>query len=170
MRVLILILLFVLVIFSYGKEPGTPFDYYFEKSSSKYGLNSKLLKAICYAETGLHPYAIAVSRKGKVIKSYFPKSLNEAKAILSRLKTLPGSFNFDVGLCQISRAEMEVLGVPPERLLHPRLNIDFAAYILKKKIIRNGYTWKAVSSYNGSKNYHERIIGILKKWGVIHER
>lgn len=163
----LVVLLFSGFLVSYAEEPVTPYDHYFKKSSLKYGINSKVLKAICYVETGLHPYAIGVSKDGRVIRSYYPKSLKEAKNILLELKALPGRVNFDVGLCQISRMEMEILNVSPEALLDPKSNIDFAAYVLKRKILKKGYTWEAVSSYNGGKNYHEKVFKVLRKWKVI---
>ena len=167
MRALMFFLLLGVFLLSYAQEPQTPYDSFFRKSSIKYGLNSKVLKAICYVETRLNPYAIGLSRKGKVIKSYFPKSRTEAKIILSRLKTLPEDFNFDVGLCQISRAEMRALKIPPEALLNPKNNIEVAAYILKRKILRKGYTWKAISSYNGRRDYYEKVIKVLREWKVL---
>jgi len=150
----------------FAQEPVTKFDYYFKKSAYKYRINSKVLKAICYNESGFNPFAIAVSKKGKVVKSFLPKDKEEALRILQRLKK-EKNINYDVGLCQINRKEIEELRIKPEALLKPRVNIEVAAFILKRKILKRGYNWRAVSSYNGSETYYKKIIKTLKRWKLI---
>ncbi len=142
------------------------YAYCFQEAASFYGIHSSLLYAIAKVESSFHPYAINVNMKGKSLKSYYPRSKEEALYIIKELERR-GYNNYDVGIGQINSRNIKRYNLRIEDLLDPCYNLYMAAFILRKNIDTYGYNWKAVYKYNGNPSYAWKIYKELKKMEVV---
>ena len=100
-----------------------------------------LLNAIGIQESGMNPLAVNVAGK-----AHYPASRAEAVRIIQEAQAAGKSF--DVGMFQINSWWMERFDIPPESLLDPAINRQWALFILGDEIARHGLNWKAVGKYH----------------------
>lgn len=82
------------------------------------------------------------------------------------LKNTNGSV--DVGLMGINSsnfAELKSKGIDPKRLREPCVNVIAGGYLLKKKVMKHGYNWRAVGAYHS-----ETPVHMLKYMGFIQRK
>lgn len=99
-----------------------------EEAGRAYGVDPWLLYAIAHVESGMNPYAVNASHKGKT-----------------------GSV--DIGLMQINSRNLRALaaeGYAPGSVWDPCVNIHMGARILRENFDRYGTSWEAVGAYNAS--------------------
>ena len=100
-----------------------------------------LMEAIARQESAMNPLAVNVAGKG-----HYPASREEAMRIIRQAQAAGKSY--DVGLCQINRYWIDKYSIPPESLLDPEINRQWATAILEDEIARHGLNWKAIGKYN----------------------
>ncbi|NVO04666.1 MAG: lytic transglycosylase domain-containing protein [Rhodoferax sp.] len=96
-----------------------------EGAAERYGVNPHVLYAIAAQESSLNPSAVHQNADGSQ----------------------------DIGLTQINSKwlpHLSKLGVTPENLSDPCVNMHVGAYLLSLKMIRLGNTWEAVGSYHSN--------------------
>lgn len=143
---------------------ATTYDDYFRYAAARYAVPYNLLLSIGEHESRLNPWAVNIEGR-----SYYPKSKEEALALIAKNQ----GKSYDLGLMQINVWWYKRLGVTPEMVLHPEINIILGAYILGESIAVWDLTWKAVAAYHTppDKNptravdYAKRIWSIYKKKG-----
>lgn len=123
------------------QNTARPFLHLFEKSSSRWGPPSKILRSIAAQESSYQPWCVNVEGK-----DYYPKTRNEALAIIHQAER--ENRLYDVGLMQINRYWLRYLGLKPEIVVEPSINVHIAAWILSKEIQKYGFNWKAIGSYH----------------------
>lgn len=126
-------------------------------------LHPALLRAIIYAESRNHPFAIGWTDETGSRHSQFPPTEQAAHRLMQTLQQR--GQQFDAGLGQISStnhgAITELLGIQPEQLFEPCQNLTAAKHILQEQILRHGRTWQALAGYNGS-------VGSTKYIAIVH--
>lgn len=126
-------------------------------------LHPALLRAIIYAESRNHPFAIGWTDETGSRHSQFPTTEQAAHRLMQTLQQR--GQQFDAGLGQISStnhgAITELLGIQPEQLFEPCQNLTAAKHILHEQILRHGRTWQALAGYNGS-------VGSTKYIAIVH--
>jgi soluble lytic murein transglycosylase-like protein len=100
-----------------------------------------LMEAIARQESGMNPLAVNVAGK-----DYYPATREEAMRIIRQAQAADKSY--DVGLHQINRYWIDKYSIPPESLLDPEINRQWATAILEDEIIRHGLNWKAIGKYH----------------------
>lgn len=143
---------------------AAPYDDHFRYAAARYAVPYNLLLSIAEHESRLNPWAVNIEGR-----SYYPKSKEEALALIAKNQ----GKSYDLGLMQINVWWYKRLGVTPEMVLHPEINIILGAYILGESIAVWDLTWKAVAAYHTppDKNptravdYAKRIWSIYKKKG-----
>lgn len=118
-----------------------------DSAAIHHGVNSAVLRAIGWHESGLKPSAIGKNSNGTV----------------------------DVGAFQINSIHFPKLasyGVTREALLNGCISAYVGAWHYKRQIAVFGNTWAAVGAYHSVTParqawYANRIAGVLQGWGVI---
>lgn len=113
-----------------------------DDAASYFGVDTTLVHAIAYHESGMRPQAINRNRDGSI----------------------------DIGLMQINSSWLPRLasnGIGKQQLLDPCVNGYVGTWILRSNIERVGPTWKAVGAYNASSptkqlRYANRIYGLWR--------
>ncbi|MCM8820184.1 MAG: transglycosylase SLT domain-containing protein [Candidatus Omnitrophica bacterium] len=141
------------------------YAFCFQEAAAYYGVHPSLLYAIAKVESNFHPYAINVNSGGKSLRSYYPKTKEEAIYIIKELERR-GYNNYDVGIGQINSRNIKRYNLKVENLLDPCYNLHMSAFILRKNIDTYGYNWKAIYKYNGNPSYAWKIYRELKKMEV----
>jgi soluble lytic murein transglycosylase-like protein len=96
-----------------------------EGAAERYGVNPQVLYAIAAQESSLNPSAVHQNEDGSQ----------------------------DVGLTQINSKwlpHLSKLGVTPENLSNPCINMHVGAYLLSLKMIQHGNTWQAIGAYHSN--------------------
>lgn len=145
-------------------DGAPPYDAYFRYAAARYAVPYNLLLSISEHESRMNPWAVNIEGR-----SYYPKSKEEALALIAKN---PGK-SYDLGLMQINVWWYKRLGVTPEMVIDPEVNIIVGAYIMGESIATWDLTWKAVAAYHTppQKNpgraveYAKRIWSIYKKKG-----
>ncbi len=118
-------------------------------------IDPALLHAIIWTESKNQPLAIAWTDRWGKRHSVFPKTTEDARALMTQLQR--SQQTFDLGLAQVNSKNIVRLARPlnfdPVDLLQPCTNLKVASYILREQLDRHGYTWRAVAGYNGSLPY-----------------
>jgi hypothetical protein len=131
--------------------------------AQKLDLHPALLRAIIYAESRNHPFAIGWTDETGSRHSQFPPTEQAAHRLMQTLRQR--GQQFDAGLGQISstnhRTIAVTLGIQPEQLFEPCRNLTAASHILHEQILRHGKTWQALAGYNGS-------VGSTKYIATVH--
>lgn len=97
--------------------------YCFKEAGVFYGISPLLLQSIAEHESRMNPRIVLKNANGSI----------------------------DVGLMGINSVnfpELKRKGIHPERLTDPCTNVIAGAYLLTKKIMKHGYSWKAVGAYH----------------------
>lgn len=99
------------------------------------------LRSIAKVESGGHIYAINIAGRG-----YFPKTYSAAASLIRN----NASKSFDVGIMQVNKLWFDRLNYAYTDGLNPCFDIYLGAYVLKRKIIRYGNTWKGIAAYHSA--------------------
>lgn len=130
-----------------------------KEEAREINLNPAILHAIVKIESNGHPYAFGWKDHTGRHRSFYAPSIQDAIDHLSRLRR--ANVNFDVGLAQINRRNLERFeqthGIKPVHALNPCVNLRLARLILEENLNRYGHTWKAIAAYNGSTEYIKKI-------------
>jgi soluble lytic murein transglycosylase-like protein len=102
-----------------------------------------LMDAIARQESDMNPLAVNV-----VSKDYYPTTREEAIQIIRQAQAQAAGKSYDVGLHQINRYWIDKYSIPPESLLDPEINRQWATAILEDEITRHGLNWKAIGKYH----------------------
>jgi len=141
----------------------TPWAHCLQRHAQELDLHPALLRAIIYAESRNHPFAIGWTDETGSRHSQFPPTEQAAQRLMQTLQQR--GQQFDAGLGQISStnhgAITELLGIQPEQLFEPCKNLTAASHILHEHILRHGRTWQALAGYNGS-------VGSTKYIAIVH--
>lgn len=141
----------------------TPWTACLHHHAQKLDLHPALLRALIYAESRNHPFAIGWTDDTGSRHSQFPPTEQAAHRLMQNLQQR--GQQFDAGLGQISSTNHgaigELLGIQPEQLFEPCRNLTAASYILHEQILRHGKTWQALAGYNGS-------VGSTKYIAIVH--
>lgn len=108
---------------STGQESSSDSANCWQQAAARYSLDAWLLYAIANQESGLNPAAFNRNRDG----------------------------TYDQGIMQINSSHHRLLarmGITPEMLWEPCLNIHVGAWVLAESIRIFGPTWNAVGGYN----------------------
>ena len=92
-------------------------------AADKFNVPSELLEAIAHVESGHNPGALNLNTDGSV----------------------------DIGIMQINSRWLPALsevGITPDDLYVPCINIHVGAWILAQEVKRYGYTWEAIGAYH----------------------
>lgn len=92
-------------------------------AADRFNLPSQLLEAIAHVESGRNPRALNVNSDGSV----------------------------DIGLMQINSRwlpELSEIGITPDDLYVPCINVHVGAWILAQEVERYGYSWEAIGAYH----------------------
>ena len=95
-------------------------DSCFNEASRRYEISPGLLKAIAMTESSLRTDAINRNKNG----------------------------SYDYGIMQINSCWRDELGYRWDYITDPCYNIMVGAWILKRCMVRYGYTWDAISCYH----------------------
>ena len=118
-------------------------------------IDPALLHAIIWTESKNQPLAIAWTDRWGKRHSVFPKTTEDARALMTQLQR--SQQTFDLGLAQVNSKNIARLAKPldvqPTDLLQPCTNLKVASYVLREQLDRHGYTWRAIAGYNGSLPY-----------------
>lgn len=118
----------------------------FVEAGQRYGIEPGLLAAIAYQETSFKPETISRNTNSTL----------------------------DIGLMGINTVHLPELGrygVTPEMLRDPCQSAFAGAYLLKKQILRFGYTWTAVGAYH-SRTPHLNVVyqrKIYERWAKLQQ-
>lgn len=112
-----------------------------EKASKRWGVPARLVRAVMEVESSSHPWTVNISGK-----DYYPKKSQDALRLVE--SALSQGKSVDVGLMQINGYWMRKLGLTPDIVLDPAVNLILGAWILAQEIKRYGYNWKAIGSYH----------------------
>lgn len=138
-----------------ANAPTPSWDGCLQRYAEDLQIHPDLFRAIIYTESRNHPYAFGWTDRNGIRHSAFPDTLQAATHQLEQLKR--SSYRFDTGLGQLNSLNVERLGkrleVKHTDLLHPCTNLYMSSVILRETLDRHGFTWKAVSAYNGSDQY-----------------
>jgi hypothetical protein len=103
------------------------------------GVTPELLTAVVWVESRGHPWALNI--RGKAL---YPRSRAEARAFLQAARG-----HADIGVAQIHYPIWgPVLGLRPEDLLDPWINLHAAAAILRLVMTREPDSWGGVGRYH----------------------
>ncbi len=149
---------FIILTFFFLLFPSPLFAFCFEQAGASYNISPRLLQGLTRVESSHRPYAINYRKDGKFI-SVYPDSYNSAIEWIKYLWI--GGYNFDLGLGQINRKNIERHNINPYHLLDACYNLQWSAYFLSDCIDRYGYTWEAVGCYNASSK--DKRIGYARK-------
>lgn len=65
------------------------------------------------------------------------------------LKNTNGSIDVGLmGINSINFPELKSKGIDPKRLREPCVNVIAGGYLLKKKVLKHGYNWRAIGAYH----------------------
>jgi soluble lytic murein transglycosylase-like protein len=98
----------------------------------------------------MNPLAVNVAGR-----SFAPATREEAARIIADARAAGKSY--DVGLHQVNRFWIDKYGIPPEALLDPATNRQWATAILEDAISRRGLTWRAVGEYHSPEGERGRL-------------
>ena len=104
---------------------------YVSRASRIYGIHPLVIESIIEVESKYNVYALG--------------------------KNVDGSY--DVGLMQINSRWIPILkkmGIRPEDLWRPDVNIMVGSWILARCIGKHGYTWEAIGCYNSKNPYRKK--------------
>ena len=169
MRNVLLLLLFSSLLV--GTNPAwattggeVPYEAHFRYAARRFAVPYNLLLSLSEVESRMNPWAVNIAGK-----SYAPKSKEEALKLISENSTK----SYDLGIMQINVWWYKRLGIKPEDVINPEVNIIIGAYILGENIAAWDLTWKAVAAYHTPphKNpqraleYAKRVWATYKKKG-----
>lgn len=141
----------------------TAWTHCLHQHAQELDLHPALLRALIYAESRNHPFAIGWTDETGSRHSQFPPTEQAAHRLMQTLKQR--GQQFDAGLGQISSTNhgtiADILGIQPEQLFEPCRNLTAASHILHEQILRHGKTWQALAGYNGS-------VGSTKYIAIVH--
>ncbi len=110
---------------------------HFANAEDRFGIPSGLLSAITDIESGGNPLALNVGGRTMV-----PQSYDHAASLLFDGRGRPRR-DVTVGCMQIhTGAHLAAVGNRPERLLNPRVNVNYAANMLRNLYDQHG-SWRA---------------------------
>ena len=135
------------------------YKYYdhFQQAAKKYGVPKLLLIVLANVESRVSPYAVNFGGEARFYDS-------ESKA-LQGISNYEGS-NFDVGLMQINSFWLREFDVEPEKIIRPKYNIMFGAWVIKDCFDRYGINWKAIAAYHtnpSEKENYDRSANYAKR-------
>jgi hypothetical protein len=105
------------------------------------GVTPELLTAVVWVESRGHPWALNL--RGKAL---YPRTRAEARALLQAARG-----HADIGVAQIHYPIWgPVLGLQPEDLLDPWINLHAAAAILRLVMAREPDSWGGVGRYHSA--------------------
>lgn len=132
--------------------------------SKEINVSPTFFTAILKTESNLHPYAIGVSYRGKPVRSYFPRTQEEAVYLARYISSL--GYHVDLGLGQISIQNLRRWGIPIEYAFDPCINLHLAGAVLRDCMARYGRTTKAVDCYNKGKaiGYSPYVYKVLQNY------
>lgn len=124
---------------------GGALAHCFDEAANRYGVSARLLRSIAQHESGMRSQIVVTNTNG------------------SR----------DIGLMGINTIHLEPgealhqAGFQLEHLKDPCTNVMVGAFLLKRKVLKYGFTWKAVGAYHSetpeySARYQQKI------WEVAH--
>jgi Transglycosylase SLT domain len=116
------------------------------------GVTPELLAAVVWVESRGHPWALNIHGK-----ALYPRSRAEARAFLQAARG-----HADIGVAQIHYPIWgPVLGLRPEDLLDPWINLHAAAAILRLVMTREPDSWGGVGRYHSGTP--------LRKWAYARQ-
>lgn len=104
----------------------------------------RTLSAVVMQESRGYPFAIGINGGARLPR----QPSNEAEAIATARWLLRSGYNFDAGLGQINSKNFNALGLTPDNLFEPCLNLKSAASILSQCYA------KSLKSYGGQSAIH----------------
>lgn len=110
---------------------ATPYDLYFHEAGKLFGIEPQLLENIARIESGLNPHAINRNPNGTL----------------------------DYGLMQINSIHLKRLsriGITPEALMDPEINIYIGAMLLSSHTRKYGYNLDAIGRYHSATPAHKK--------------
>lgn len=151
MKIVFLIFLFIVQLYSKNLETWNKYDDVFQKYEKEYGISYFLMKSIAMTEN---------------------KGFNE-KAIM---KNTNGTI--DIGLMQVNSKWIEWMpeaNITKEKLKDPEFNIKVGFMIVSKIIREHGYSWHSIGRYHsGTPQYKavwlKRIKENIKTLAELDER
>ncbi len=109
-----------------------------------------MLLAICKTESNISPYAINI--KGKpIFASTLQEALSTVKGALAR-----GITNIDLGVAQINYRWHKEHFRSVEKMLDPKVNIQYAGSLLSSLFKQHGTWHKAIRYYHSANSEHHR--------------
>ena len=121
------------------------------------------MKAIVLEESRGHPYAI---HDGKTHRAIFPKTRTEAVATARRL--IAAGNRIDAGLAQINSANWDWLGLTPETVFDPCINLKAGERVLLDAYTKAPFTVDAaISRYNtghAERGVSNGYVGRVNAW------
>lgn len=119
--------------------PSCVSAYCFDEVGQFYGIAPVVLKSIAEHESRMNPGLMLKNKNGSV----------------------------DVGLMGINSinfSELRSKGIDPARLKEPCVNVIAGGYLLKKKMMKHGYTWRAVGAYHSeTPEYTLKYMGFIQR-------
>lgn len=139
-----------------------------DKVAREINVSPTFFTALLKTESGLHPYAIGVSYKGRPIRALYPETKEEAIYLANYL--YQKGYYMDIGIGQISIQNLERWGVPIEYAFDPCFNIKLSGIILKECMAIYGRSAKAVDCYNKgrrAKGYTPYVRKVLRNYSRL---
>ncbi|WP_454912716.1 lytic transglycosylase domain-containing protein [Variovorax gossypii] len=126
---------------------ATSHAYCFNEAAQRYGVEADLLRAIAAQESEGRPDTSVVNSNGSVDRGL-------------------------MGINSVHLSDLSRFGITARALYDPCTNVMAGAWLLKKKILKYGYTWAAVGAYhsetpNRGVNYQ---LLIYRRWRGIAKR
>jgi hypothetical protein len=121
-----------------------------------------LLLAIAKTESNVNPYAINVNGKA-VVASSMQEAVLVAKRALAR-----GITNVDIGVMQVNYRWHKERFRSIEKMLDPKINIQYAGNLLLSLFRQHGTWYKAISYYHSANHEHHRKYSkkVVTAWVV----
>lgn len=140
------------------------------RTENKYGIPEKLMLAISTVESTLRPWAVYARPGGKPTSKFF-KTKEQAVQYIKELKQ-EGRININIGSMQINLQSHGERFQSIEHALDPKINIDYAGYMLKSLYKRLGSWEMAVRHYHTSKDEYNLPYKdvVWQTWEVLKQK
>ena len=138
-----------------------------ERHCTPLGLLPEVVQGVIETESSGHALALGVQVRG-VHRSYFPRDLVYAQALLDRLLALTD--NVGIGLMQVNwRAWKDRLDLLPHDLLDVDVNLRVGCRILQQALLRHGVK-TGIGAYHSPTPWRQRAYSRRVERAIGHRK